>query len=62
MLGQGVLGLLVTYLIALVMLVLVFVFGKMWDKKHTSEFMKAGWSSSIIAKIAVLVAVAAAGS
>ncbi len=61
MLGTGVIGLSVTYLIGLVMLVLVFVFGKMWDRKYTSEFKKAGWSSSIVAKIAILVAVAAAG-
>ena len=61
MLGQGVLGLSVTYLIGLVMLILVFVFGKMWDRKYTSEFKKDGWSSSIVAKIAILVAVAAAG-
>ncbi|MGI5854200.1 MAG: ECF transporter S component [Bacillota bacterium] len=61
MLGQGVLGISVTYLIGLLMVALVFIFGKMWDRKYPSEFKKSGWSSGNIAKIAVLVAVAAAG-
>lgn len=61
MLGQGPLGLLVTYLIGAVMLVLVFVLGKICDRKYPSEVSKKGWTTSIVAKIAILVAVSAAG-
>lgn len=61
MLGQGPMGLLVTYLIAAIMLVLLFIFGKAHDRKNPSEFAKTGWTTSIVAKIAILVAVSAAG-
>lgn len=61
MLGQGPMGLLVTYIIGAVMLGLLFIIGKLWDRKHPSEFVKSGWTTSIVAKIAILVAVAAAG-
>ena len=43
------------------MLCIVFVVGKMWNKKDPTEISKNGWTTRIIAKIAILTAVAAAG-
>ncbi len=61
MLGQGALGIGVTYAIGVVMLALAFLLGKWWDKNLPSVVKDEGWSSRVIARIAILAAVAAAG-
>ena len=43
------------------MLVLVFILGAYWNKHLPSEVKKEGWTTSVIAQIAILAAVAAAG-
>ena len=50
-----------TYAIGAVMLVLVFILGVYWNKHLPSEVKKEGWTTSVIAQIAILSAVAAAG-
>ena len=61
MLGTGVKGLIVSYIIGAVMLVITFVLGAWWNKHLPSAVKEDGWSTGIVAKIAILAAVAAAG-
>ena len=61
MLGTGTAGLLATYAIAAVMLVVNFLLGLWWNKHLPSTVKEEGWTTRIVAKIAILAAVAAAG-
>ena len=61
MLGTGSAGLLATYAIAAVMLVLNYLLGLWWNKHLPSTVNEEGWTTRIVAKIAILAAVAAAG-
>ena len=61
MLGTGTAGLLATYAIGAVMLVVTFLLGAWWNKRLPSLVKEEGWTTRIVAKIAVLAAVAAAG-
>ena len=61
MLGTGTAGLLATYAIAAVMLALNFLLGLWWNKHLPSTVKEEGWTTRIVAKIAILAAVAAAG-
>lgn len=61
MLGTGTAGLLATYAIAAVMLAVNFVLGFWWNKHLPSTVKEEGWTTRIVAKIAILAAVAAAG-
>ena len=61
MLGTGSAGLAATYAIAAVMLVVNFLLGLWWNKHLPSTVKEEGWTTRIVAKIAILAAVAAAG-
>lgn len=61
MLGTGTAGLLATYAIGAVMVVLTFILGAYWNKHLPSEVKEEGWTTRVVSKIAVLAAVAAAG-
>lgn len=61
MLGTGTAGLIATYAIGAVMLVVTFLLGAWWNKRLPSLVKEDGWTTRIVAKIAVLAAVAAAG-
>ena len=61
MLGTGTAGLLATYAIGAVMLLATFLLGAWWNKRLPSLVKEEGWTTRIVAKIAVLAAVAAAG-
>ncbi len=61
MLGTGTAGLLATYAIAAVMLVANFLLGLWWNKHLPSTVKEEGWTTRVVAKIAILAAVAAAG-
>ena len=61
MLGTGTAGLAATYAIAAVMLVVNFALGLWWNKHLPSTVKEEGWTTRIVAKIAILAAVAAAG-
>lgn len=61
MLGQNALGLAVTYLIGIAMLALTWICGMYWNKKYSTVIKEEGWSNRVIARIAILAAVAAAG-
>ena len=61
MLGTGTAGLIATYSIAAVMLVVNFLLGAWWNKHLPSTVKEEGWTTRIVAKIAILAAVAAAG-
>ena len=61
MLGTGSAGLAATYAIAAVMLVVNFLLGRWWDKHLPSTVKEEGWTTRVVAKIAILAAVAAAG-
>ena len=60
-LGMGTAGHIATYGIGLVMLVLTLLLGVYWNKKLPSTVKEEGWTTRVIAKIAILAAVAAAG-
>lgn len=61
MLGTGTAGLAATYAIAAVMLVVNYLLGLWWNKHLPSTVKEEGWTTRIVAKIAILAAVAAAG-
>ena len=61
MLGTGTAGLIATYAIGAVMLVVTFLLGAWWNKHLPALVKEEGWTTRIVAKIAVLAAVAAAG-
>lgn len=61
MLGTGTAGLIATYAIGAVMVVLTFILGAWWNKHLPSAVKEEGWTTRIVAKISILVAVAAAG-
>lgn len=61
MLGTGSAGLAATYAIAAVMLVVNYLLGLWWNKHLPSTVKEEGWTTRIVAKIAILAAVAAAG-
>ena len=61
MLGTGTAGLIATYAIAAVMLVVTFILGAWWNKHLPSTVKEEGWTTRVVAKIAILAAVAAAG-
>ena len=60
-LGMGTAGHIATYGIGLVMLVLTLLLGAYWNKKLPSTVKEEGWTTRVVAKIAILAAVAAAG-
>ncbi|MBR4869210.1 MAG: ATP-binding cassette domain-containing protein [Oscillospiraceae bacterium] len=60
-LGMGTAGHIATYGIGLVMLVITLLLGVYWNKKLPSTVKEEGWTTRVIAKIAILAAVAAAG-
>ena len=61
MLGTGSAGLAATYAIGAVMLVVNYLLGLWWNKHLPSTVKEEGWTTRVVAKIAVLAAVAAAG-
>lgn len=61
MLGTGTAGLIATYSIGAVMLVVNYLLGLWWNKHLPSTVKEEGWTTRIVAKIAILAAVAAAG-
>ncbi len=61
MLGTGSAGLAATYAIGLAMLLVNYLLGLWWNKHLPSTVKEEGWTTRVVAKIAVLAAVAAAG-
>ena len=61
MLGTGSAGLAATYAIGAVMLLVNYLLGLWWNKHLPSTVKEEGWTTRVVAKIAVLAAVAAAG-
>ena len=61
MLGMGTKGLIATYSIGAAMLIATILLGLWWNKHLHSEVKEEGWSTRIVARIAILAAVAAAG-
>ena len=61
MLGTGSAGLAATYAIGAVMLVVNYLLGLWWNRHLPSTVKEEGWTTRIVAKIAILAAVAAAG-
>ena len=53
MLGTGTAGLLATYAIAAVMLVVNFLLGLWWNKHLPSTVKEEGWTTRVVAKIAI---------
>ena len=60
-LGMGTTGHIATYGIGLAMLILTLLLGFYWNKKLPSTVKEEGWTTRVVAKIAILAAVAAAG-
>ena len=61
MLGMSAKGLAVTYAIGGVMLILTILLGIWWNRHLPSSVKEEGWTTRIVARIAILAAVAAAG-
>lgn len=61
MLGMSTKGLVVTYAIAAVMLLITLLLGAWWNRHLPSSVKEEGWTTRVVARIAILAAVAAAG-